>query len=225
MAGEIKAVLFDLDNTLVDRVAAFRSLIAALWRDEPRLQESSTIDETVELFEEWDADGLTSPKRLIFNRAIKRWGKLSRNSRELESWYYANYARHFVPDHRVQSLVNTLQSHEIPWAIITNGKPFQVDVARAVGLYSRSSGIIVSSMFGASKPDPLIFAEGLRLVGISDPSDCLFVGDNPVADIKGALECGMRTAWVRRGRKWPEHLPHPILVVDHVSELAPLFGM
>jgi putative hydrolase of the HAD superfamily len=32
-----------------------------------------------------------------------------------------------------------------------------------------------------------------------EPKDCLFVGDNPSRDIKGAKEVGMKTAWAKYG--------------------------
>jgi putative hydrolase of the HAD superfamily len=225
MPGQIKAVLFDLDNTLADRVSAFRRMVGEIWEAEPRLRECVSVEEAVAAFEEWDADGSTFPKRKIFEMAKSRWGRLGRNPRELESWYYANYGRCFEPDKRVDELICRLDELVVPWAIITNGPPFQVDAVRAIGLFDRAAGTIVSSLFGSRKPDPAIFHAGMRLVGVKDPSDILFVGDNPVADIEGARVIGMRTAWVRRGRHWPDDLPHPIVAIDHVSELATLFDM
>ena len=48
----------------------------------------------------------------------------------------------------------------------------------------------------------------------------MFVGDNPRADIDGAKRFGMKTAWVRRGRQFPDDLQPPDYTVDHVSELS-----
>lgn len=219
MITRVDAVLFDLDNTLADRVSAFSRLVTKLWNAEPVLRQSSTIDEALAAFEEWDADGHTSPKRKLFQNAIDRWGALSRDAIELEDWYKTVYPSQFKSDERTLELINFLREAEIPWVIVTNGPTFQHDVVREIGLEDRGAGVVVSEEFGVSKPDQQIFTEGLRLVGVSDPSKCLFVGDNPVADIEGARQMGMPTAWVTRGNKWPAHLAKPDIVIEHVSDL------
>ena len=47
----------------------------------------------------------------------------------------------------------------------------------------------------------------------------MFVGDNPVADIDGAKRFGMKAAWIRRGREYPDGLIMPDYVVDLVTEM------
>ncbi len=47
------------------------------------------------------------------------------------------------------------------------------------------------------KPDPRIFREALRVLGLA-PGEVLHVGDSLHADVRGAAAVGMRTAWVNR---------------------------
>ena len=54
-----------------------------------------------------------------------------------------------------------------------------------------------------NKPAPGIFRRSLRELGIS-PSDALFVGDHPRADILGAQRAGLKAAWVDLGRTWTQ---------------------
>ena len=56
-----------------------------------------------------------------------------------------------------------------------------------------------------------------------DSTQCLFVGDNPIADIIGAHEAGMATAWLRRGMSWPNDLGvRPGAEIDALSEVLGL---
>ena len=50
---------------------------------------------------------------------------------------------------------------------------------------------------GASKPDPAIFRAALEAVGCG-PDDAVMVGDNPLRDIAGAQQAGLRGVWIDR---------------------------
>jgi putative hydrolase of the HAD superfamily len=218
-----KAVLFDLDNTLADRSAAIRRVGESLWRAEPAAQARDTLEDAVGLFVKWDGNGRVLPKRLIFEAAEKRWGTLTRTPVELEAWYTAEYPRSYRPDPRIDTMLAALAQRNIPWGIVTNGPQFQWDKVRHLGLDKFTRSIVVSGTFGHRKPEPEIFLEGLRLVGLSDPAECLFVGDSADHDIEGARRVGMATAWVSLGKDWPSTLAPPDHVVGHASEITRLF--
>ena len=57
--------------------------------------------------------------------------------------------------------------------------------------------IIYSDLFVA-KPSPLPFRAAVSQLGM-EPSDALYVGDNPAVDFEGAKAIGMRTVRVSRG--------------------------
>ena len=65
--------------------------------------------------------------------------------------------------------------------------------------------ILISEAEGLRKPDAAIFCRAAERVG-ARPGECLFVGDNPEADIFGAHAAGMKTAWFNPGAVWPEGL-------------------
>ncbi|MGI6608927.1 MAG: HAD family hydrolase [Limnochordia bacterium] len=51
-------------------------------------------------------------------------------------------------------------------------------------------------------------------------SECLFVGDNPRADVVGAHEAGMKVAWFQanQSQSWPEELTfRPVHVVSNAG--------
>ena len=54
-----------------------------------------------------------------------------------------------------------------------------------------------STVLGASKPDPAIFRAALAAAGCG-PGDAAMVGDNPLRDIAGAQQAGLRGVWLDR---------------------------
>ena len=95
---------------------------------------------------------------------------------------------------------------------------------RNTGVADLVDAVVVSEEFGVNKPDPAIFNHALNLIGAS-PSETLFVGDNTVADIGGAIGVGMRTAWMSHGRSWEIDRYSPDHVVENVWDVRPLLGI
>ena len=44
------------------------------------------------------------------------------------------------------------------------------------------------------------------------------VGDNPDADIAGALACSLRSIWLDRGRRWTETAYRPDAICSTVAQ-------
>lgn len=59
--------------------------------------------------------------------------------------------------------------------------------------------IITSEDLGAEKPSPEFFSLLLAELGVSDPSEVLYVGDRVDNDVIPALEAGLRVCWLQRG--------------------------
>lgn len=71
------------------------------------------------------------------------------------------------------------------------------EIVRALGLGAKLEGVLTSARVGYRKPHPAIYAAALRLAGC-DPSEMLFVGDNPGADVDGPRAAGMRAVLLDR---------------------------
>jgi len=67
-------------------------------------------------------------------------------------------------------------------------------VVERLGLGNYFAGYVVSSAVGYEKPRAEIFQRALRAAG--DPEICYMIGDNPIADIRGGHEVGMKTVLV-----------------------------
>lgn len=71
---------------------------------------------------------------------------------------------------------------------------FRTRVVERLGLGNYFAGYVVSSAVGYEKPCAEIFQRALRAAG--DPEICYMIGDNPIADIRGGHEVGMKTVLV-----------------------------
>ena len=90
-------------------------------------------------------------------------------------------------------------------------------------------GVSTSEQLGAAKPDPAFFAGVMELVGLTDPSRVLYVGDRADNDVIAAGAAGMRTCWLRRGpwgqlQDLPDDEPEPELVLEGLGELPVLLS-
>lgn len=79
-----------------------------------------------------------------------------------------------------------------PKAIVSNGqRVFSEQEARYFGFYDLFKVVIFSSDFGHKKPDPRIFLEATKRLGLQ-PEEILCIGDNFENDIVPATKLGMK---------------------------------
>jgi putative hydrolase of the HAD superfamily len=92
-----------------------------------------------------------------------------------------------------------------PVASLTNGNA-DLDM---IGIRAHFAHHICARDTGVAKPDPRIFAAAAERLGVA-PEEILHVGDDPVLDVVGARDAGLRTAWINRARApWPDELGAP----------------
>ncbi len=85
--------------------------------------------------------------------------------------------------------------------------------------------VISSEELKAYKPHVSIFRETCERMGIA-PSEALYVGDQPWADVEGSRHAGMGQAWVNRhGATWPDDIVPPQYTITSLTDLVPLVGL
>lgn len=221
----ITALLFDLDNTLFDRVAAFRGVAEDFYAEFLASSTSVRREEAVALMVEWDGDGYAN-RREFREAMLAQWPETGLDLDTLNAWYRQTMERHTLPDASVNDFLAELNRVGLPWGIVTNGNGRnQRTKCELAGLAALARFVIVSEDQGYEKPDPRIYRDALASLGLADPGGVLFVGDNPVTDIDGAGAFGMRTAWVSRGQRFPADLHPPDLVIERVTDLREALGV
>jgi putative hydrolase of the HAD superfamily len=108
-------------------------------------------------------------------------------------------------------------AERLPLASLTNGN---ADL-ELTGVAAHFAHHVCARDTGVAKPDPRIFLAAAARLGVP-PGRILHVGDDPVMDMAGARDAGLRTAWINRaGAAWPEALGQaPDLDLRDLGELA-----
>lgn len=209
----MRVVLFDLDNTLIDRAAAFRE-----WAS--RFVQSYGVGgkEQTDWLVAADADG--SEHRLaLFERACARF-ELEEDPAELARRYRRDFPRLARPAHGALEAIARLRDGGWRTAIVTNGpEAGQSEKIRAAGLFDAVDCVVIAGAEGIAKPDPRLFRLAVDRCGSSGTtSEGWMVGDDVDTDIGGGIRAGLRTAWIRRDRSWSVTGYHPDIVADDVAE-------
>jgi putative hydrolase of the HAD superfamily len=88
------------------------------------------------------------------------------------------------------------------------------------GLAQLFDGHVTARSAGAAKPDARIFIRLLEEAGVC-AGDVLHIGDDPLADVAGAMRAGLQAIWLNRdARPWPDHLDPPPRTVTTLAELT-----
>lgn len=204
-------VLFDLDNTLIDRVAAFR-----VWASAFVAGRGLGGEPEVRWLEEADRDGF-APRPAFFGQVRDRFG-LNDAVEDLLDAYGEQYPWCVTPPPpETFSALERLRTAGWKVGVVTNGAPTQETKFSAAGLEDALDGWVISAVVGARKPDPVIFAAAAEVCGAS-LTGAWVVGDSPEVDIAGAANCGLRSIWIRRGRDWSTSEYRPDATVDSIPE-------
>ncbi|HEY4442840.1 MAG TPA: HAD-IA family hydrolase [Steroidobacteraceae bacterium] len=90
---------------------------------------------------------------------------------------------------------------------------------RRCGIADLFAGHITASAAGAAKPDARIYAALLEMAGV-DAHRVLHIGDDPLADVVGAMQAGMQAAWLNRdARQWPAQYERPARTILSLAEI------
>jgi len=213
------AVLFDLDETLLDRTNSLRAFLRDQFRRfEPQLG-AVPLDEWEARFLVLDARGSVHKSKVYAVLLDEFGGEPSVLERLFADYSLGccNYAR---PFDGATELLSALRQRGRRLGIVTNGEAaFQRAHIAALGLEPLLDAVLVSEEEGLRKPDPQLFHRAAARLGV-EPEACLFVGDNPTADVLGAAAAGMKTLWFRCSQAWPSEAPsNPGPTIEHLTEV------
>lgn len=201
-----KAVLWDLDDTLHSRREAVRRVFPGMFRACLYTDRSEAfIDEAVSYIMT-QITGKTMMDADAFRALLARYPSDKPYIRkDCIDYYYAHIRDYAVASGEAVEILEKLKARGVKMAIVTNITEDLLEHQRKkvekLGIAEFFDVIVLSAEFGVHKPDRRIFDHTAALLGVAN-EDCLFVGDDPQADISGALSAGMEAVWLdQRGRE------------------------
>ena len=164
----VNGLVFDLDNTLLDRQAVFVKVAESFYDEHLRNTVSITREDAVAAMFLWDDDGYADREEMK-RRWLSEWPGAGLDMKSLVEWYRSAMRRHVEPDLQVNGFLARLNDRHVPWGIVTNGSTNQRGKCRAAGLEQLAPFIIVSEEVGYRKPDLRIFRDALAATGLTAP--------------------------------------------------------
>ncbi|WP_034341239.1 HAD family hydrolase [Deinococcus misasensis] len=186
----LRAVLFDLDQTLLDRKRTFRHFIDDQYQRIALLQ-NIPYEQFVEDFTVLDDNGY-GPKDRAYFQMLKKHGLDTSHAETLYKDFRGNYALCAQPYPDTHEVLQTLQKAGLRIGIITNGvTATQQTKMERIGILPYTEVALVSEAEGIKKPNPEIFHRALNRMGLT-AQEAIFVGDHPENDVRAAQHVGMK---------------------------------
>jgi len=228
----VKALMFDLDDTITDFRTASDKAFAVAFGDisrETGVSLQLMRDTYMDLFEDFYTMHLQGDINLEEFR-VYRFSRMFEILRlpmddrlldlclDFEEVY--DRSLEMFPD-AMDVLVELSQAY--PMALITNGPTdaqwFKINKFHLEGLFDI---VLVSDQIGIAKPDPRIFQVALAGMRVR-PSEAVMVGNSLEHDHWGAINSGCRFIWANLTRDpLPKGWPEPDAEIHHFTELRPL---
>lgn len=225
---EIRAICFDLDNTLWDIwpviARAEQAMLDFLAVHYPQ----AVIGETVETLRAARAEVARRHPQMQHDFSFLRQQALREHS--LRCGYAENMVQEaFEVFLRARNQIELYA--EVPLALPLLQRRYRLFTAsngnadlKLIGIAHWFERSIAAREVGVLKPHPAVFHKVIEATDLR-PHEVLYVGDDPLADIEGARQAGMRAVWINRnGDQWPSELAGPEHSVTTLSELATLMG-
>lgn len=214
MPMPIKAVLFDMDGTLLDTAPDFIAVCQAML----------TAHGLPPIPDQRIADVVSGGARAMV-AATFAMDPEAEGFETLRQEFLDRYQDHCAvftrPYDGIPELLETIEKARLIWGVVTN-KPvrFAEPVMQQLGLAERSAVLICPDHVTRSKPDPEMLLLACSRIGV-DPQQVLFIGDD-LRDIESGRAAGTKTAAVSYGYIHPEDNPAhwgADVIVDHPREL------
>lgn len=204
----IKAILWDIDGTLLDFLKSEDYGIRACLEeigfhgcDEAMLARYSQINRR-----HWEAlerGELTKQQVLVgrFRCFFQEEGIACPDVEAFNASYQKKLGEHFFENERSLELCGRLRGH-VRQYVVTNGTvEAQRNKLRYSGLGELMDGIFISDEIGAEKPTQAFFDAVFASVGSLIPAETMIVGDSLTSDMRGGNNAGLICCWYNPRRE------------------------
>ncbi len=191
----LRAVLFDLDDTLVDQARAARTAVIA-WAATLGIDDPGVPGRWAAISERHFARRQRRETTFQGQRRDRVREFLDRDLSDAEAdvlfeGYLERYEAGWIAFPDALPALRRVRAAGLTAGILTNGdRDQQWQKLERVGLATEIDLMITSSELPAGKPDPRAFQHAVARLGAS-PGEVLMVGDSLSKDVRGALAAGL----------------------------------
>src|SRR3989344_2544715 len=215
------AILFDLDNTLIDfmsmKHASSDAAVTAMLANGIQLEKEKATKTLFELYDEYGWE-----YNLIFQRFLERVQRdIDYRILAAAIVSYRKAQQSFMePYPKVIPTLLALKKRSIKLAIVTDAPQLKAWMRLTeLRLQDFFDVVVAFGEVAEPKPSKLTFLRALELLG-EKAGDVLMVGDMPHKDIDGARAVGIKTCFARYGctlKPIPEtHADHEIQAIEEI---------
>ncbi|MFC7845746.1 HAD family hydrolase [Streptomyces sp. NPDC001046] len=229
----IRAVVWDVDDTLFDYTSADRIGMRAHLLAEGLLDDYGTAEQALE---QWRDITDRQWARFAAGEATFEAQRRDRvrvfldrqlTDEEADAWFQ-RYITHYeaawslFPD--VLPVLDALSATHRHAVLSNSSLHVQDRKLRALGVHDRFESILCAAELGVSKPEAGAFLAACEALALP-PHEVAYVGDHPEIDGRGAADAGLLSVWIDRGGRYatidPPAGPHRIA---SLAELPSVLG-
>ncbi len=217
----VKAVIFDLDNTLIDflkmKKIACSAAVDAMLDAGLRLPRKKVLKDLYDLYWKVGIEDQT-----IFQKFLKK--EIGRIDYRMLAYAIVAYRRvkqgFLTPYPGAKDTLIRLKEKGLKLAIVSDAPKLQAWTRLASMKLDDFFDVVVAlEDTGRKKPHRLPFRAALKELKIK-PSECLMIGDNPPRDILGAKKLGMRTCLAKYGLTYKADRVKADFTIRNIRELV-----
>ncbi len=198
----LRAVLFDLDDTLMDQASAAGAAVEA-WAAEHGIADADVRERWTSVSEANFV--LYSRRELTFaqqrRQRVREFLAVQiddQEADELFAGYLVRYEAGWATFDDAVPALRRARAAGLIVGVLTNGaEEQQRSKLQKLGLEDEIDHLIASSMLPAGKPDLRAFQHAVHQVGV-DAREVLMVGDSLENDVRGALSAGLEATLLDR---------------------------
>jgi len=226
----IRAVLFDIDDTLVDTRGAFRHALSTV---AARYLASAPSPDELTLTWRTDAGGhyraFTRGEMSYREQRMRRanelhalYGGTQLDDAAYDTWnedFERAFQEGWIAHADALQCLEELDAAGIPYGALSNAAVAYQEAKLAAAGLGRVPMLVGVDTLGFGKPDPRVFALAAERIGFP-PQQIAYVGDELDIDAVAATAAGMRGVWL--DRTGDHSVGHPVDVarVTSLSELV-----
>ena len=228
----IKAILWDVDGTLLDFKAAESAAVKSLFKE---FGLGECTDEMVARYSEindgfWkrlEKGEITKPQVLIgrFEQFFSEYNIDKNMVPEFNERYQLRLGDTIVFKDDGYNIVKSLKGRIKQYAVSNGTVKAQTKKLETSGLGKLFDGVFLSEEVGAEKPNKIFFDKVFLSISPIKMQDAIIVGDSLSGDIKGGNDYGIKTCWYNPDKQKADDKYKIDYVISDLHEIYDVLGI